>query len=287
MNAYSVKAEDEKSRSHTRVASPLKDTKESSNTFIDNRPEAVNQRKMAEVANSSPRLRQLAGFQELADHRQSLGRMGAPPHQAALHSEGALPLQLRTFKAKQGPLGKKARIEIVESGKEFNAFYKTGISKLTPIPKNQLKFSEFEKHDQYPFLGGPDHKLLNLNWLVGKAKVQGVGSMLMYEFALKANQANKDLFIPRATLQGPAYYEKLGFRMVGDWLQPPINREGLSDKVQESLANLEENKIDYQRDYKESKSSDEPSQGSAEMYAESGPVLNNLRDRINQHWNIK
>lgn len=281
MNTHAARTQDDKSRSVATEVFQRKGRGDYSSTFIDNRPEAVTQRKLQEMANNSPQVRQLTVFQEMADHRQSPGRQEVVPHQAnSSHSEGAPPVQLRTFIAREGPLGKKTRIEIVESGNRFDAYYKTGIKKLTLISDNLLKFNEFDKHEEYSFLR-PDQELLNLHWIV--SKVRGVGAMLMYEFALKANKANKDLFIPNATVQGPAFYEKLGFRMVGDWVLPPNNPTGLSPEVQESLARLDQNKIEHGRIYKLSNTGDKPSQGSAEMYAESGPVLNNLRGRITNH----
>lgn len=57
-----------KSQSVANAVSQKKSEAESTFQFVDNRPEAVVQRKLQEMASNSPQVKQLRAFQEMANN---------------------------------------------------------------------------------------------------------------------------------------------------------------------------------------------------------------------------
>lgn len=67
MNTHADKTQENKSQSVANAVSHRQSSSESTFQFVDNRPEAVAQRKLQELANNSPRARQLKAIQEIAN----------------------------------------------------------------------------------------------------------------------------------------------------------------------------------------------------------------------------
>lgn len=68
MNTHVDKAQENKSQSVANGMSQMQSGGESAFQFVDNRPEAVAQRKLQEMANNSPQVKQLRAFQEIVDN---------------------------------------------------------------------------------------------------------------------------------------------------------------------------------------------------------------------------
>lgn len=72
MNTYADKAQENKSQSVSAADSQMQNGGKSTFQFADNRPEAVTQRKLQELANNSPQIRQLGVFQEIANREEPI-----------------------------------------------------------------------------------------------------------------------------------------------------------------------------------------------------------------------
>lgn len=68
MNTHADKTQENKSQSVANEVSQMQSVGESTFQFVDNRPEAIAQRKLQEMANNSPRVLQLRSFQEMANN---------------------------------------------------------------------------------------------------------------------------------------------------------------------------------------------------------------------------
>ncbi|MBK6265244.1 GNAT family N-acetyltransferase [Marivirga sp. S37H4] len=68
MNTHADKAQENKSQSVAASSSQIQSSSESTFQFVDNRPEAVAQRKLQEMANNSPQAKQAAQLQAMADN---------------------------------------------------------------------------------------------------------------------------------------------------------------------------------------------------------------------------
>jgi hypothetical protein len=66
MNIHADKTQEDKSQSIANGESRMQSSGESTFKFVDNRPEAIAQRKLKEIANNSPRAMQLKAFQDMA-----------------------------------------------------------------------------------------------------------------------------------------------------------------------------------------------------------------------------
>lgn len=66
MNAYADKTQENKRQSVSNSESQTKSSGESDSQFVDNRPEAVAQKKLHEMANNSSRVSQMKSFQEMS-----------------------------------------------------------------------------------------------------------------------------------------------------------------------------------------------------------------------------
>ncbi|MEM9276790.1 MAG: hypothetical protein AAGA80_28205, partial [Cyanobacteria bacterium P01_F01_bin.143] len=67
MNTHADKTQENKSQSVANAISQKKGSGESTFKFVDNRPEAIAQRKLQEMANNSPQVAQLRAFQNIAN----------------------------------------------------------------------------------------------------------------------------------------------------------------------------------------------------------------------------
>jgi hypothetical protein len=67
MNTHADKTQENKSQSVSAVDSQMQSVSESTFQFVDNRPEAVAQRNLQEIANNSPRVMQLKALQDMAN----------------------------------------------------------------------------------------------------------------------------------------------------------------------------------------------------------------------------
>jgi hypothetical protein len=68
MNTHADKTQENKSQAVSAETSQLQSGGESTFQFVDNRPEAITQRKLQEMANNSPRAMQLKAFQDIANN---------------------------------------------------------------------------------------------------------------------------------------------------------------------------------------------------------------------------
>lgn len=68
MNTYADKTQENKSQSLANKASHKQNGSKSTFQFVDNRPEAIAQRKLQEMANNSPKVSQLKAFQDMANN---------------------------------------------------------------------------------------------------------------------------------------------------------------------------------------------------------------------------
>jgi hypothetical protein len=68
MNTHADETQENKSQTVTAEASQIQSGGESTFQFVDNRPEAVAQRKLQEMANNSPQVSQLRAFQDMANN---------------------------------------------------------------------------------------------------------------------------------------------------------------------------------------------------------------------------
>ena len=68
MNSHSDKSQENNSQSVANQVSQKKSGSETAFQFVDNRPEAIAQRKLQEMANNSPQVKQLQAIQTMADN---------------------------------------------------------------------------------------------------------------------------------------------------------------------------------------------------------------------------
>ena len=68
MNTHADKTQENKSQSVANAANQQQSDGESTFQFVDNRPEAVAQRKLQEMANNSPKAKQTAQLQAMANN---------------------------------------------------------------------------------------------------------------------------------------------------------------------------------------------------------------------------
>lgn len=67
MNTHADKTQENKRQSVSAAGSQMQSSGESTFQFVDNRPEAVAQRKLQELANNSPSAMQLKAIQKMAN----------------------------------------------------------------------------------------------------------------------------------------------------------------------------------------------------------------------------
>ena len=82
MNTHADKTQQNKSQVVANSLPKQKSGDKSTFLFVDNRPEAIAQRKLQESINNSPPVQQLKAYQEMAS-TQAQGRMGSPEEIAA------------------------------------------------------------------------------------------------------------------------------------------------------------------------------------------------------------
>ena len=68
MNTHADKTQENKSQAVSTSISQMQNSRESTFQFVDNRPEAVAQRKLQEMANNNPQVSQLMAFQDMANN---------------------------------------------------------------------------------------------------------------------------------------------------------------------------------------------------------------------------
>jgi len=71
MNTYADKTQENKSQSVSAASPQMQSGGESTFQFVDNRPEAVAQRKLQEIANNSEQAKQAAQLQAMADNHSA------------------------------------------------------------------------------------------------------------------------------------------------------------------------------------------------------------------------
>jgi hypothetical protein len=76
MNTHADKAQENKSQSVSAADSQMQSGGESTFQFVDNRPEAIQMRKLQEMANNSLQVSQLKAFHEMVNNRQQVMKLG-------------------------------------------------------------------------------------------------------------------------------------------------------------------------------------------------------------------
>tara|TARA_B100000768_G_C11273877_1_gene374827 strand:- start:934 stop:2007 length:1074 start_codon:yes stop_codon:yes gene_type:complete len=79
MNTHADKTNENKSQAVSAVDSQIQSRGESTFQFVDNRPEAIAQRKLQEIANSSQQVSQLRAFQDMTDNKQAVQKKEKVP----------------------------------------------------------------------------------------------------------------------------------------------------------------------------------------------------------------
>ena len=121
MNTHADKTQGNKSQAVSAADSQMQSRGESAFQFVDNRPEAVAQRKLQEMANNSLQVSQLRAFQEMANNSPQAKQAAQLQTMADNHS------------AKQQPIQKK------ENNTGLPDNLKTGMENLSGISLDDLK----------------------------------------------------------------------------------------------------------------------------------------------------
>ena len=122
MNTHADKTQENKSQSVLSDHSQMQSGGESTFQFVDNRPEAVAQRKLQEMANNSPRAMQLKAFQEMANN--------SPEAKQAAQ----LQAMAKEYSAHQQPLIQKSH-PLTEVAQKVDA---EGLVQLAPLNNGKL-----------------------------------------------------------------------------------------------------------------------------------------------------
>ena len=77
MNTHADKSQENKSQAVANSLPKLQSESESTFQFVDNRPEAIAQRKLQEAINNSPRVQQLKAYQEMANNSPQVKQLRA------------------------------------------------------------------------------------------------------------------------------------------------------------------------------------------------------------------
>ena len=86
MNTHADKTQENKSQTVAAETSQTQSGGESTFQFVDNRPEAVEQRKLQEMANNSLQVKQLMAFQDMANNSQEAKKTAQLRSMADNHS---------------------------------------------------------------------------------------------------------------------------------------------------------------------------------------------------------
>jgi hypothetical protein len=93
MNTHADKTQENKSQTVSTADSQMQSGGESTFQFVDNRPEAIAQRKLQEMANNSPQVSQLRVFQDMANKSPQAKRATQLQTMADSHSTHQQPIQ--------------------------------------------------------------------------------------------------------------------------------------------------------------------------------------------------
>ncbi len=93
MNTHADKTQKNKYQSVANAVSKKQSSGESTFQFVDNRPEAITQRKLQEIANNSSQVRQLRAFQEMANNSPQGKQATQLQTMAVSHSPQQQPIQ--------------------------------------------------------------------------------------------------------------------------------------------------------------------------------------------------
>ena len=91
MNTHADKTQENKSQSVSHGVSQMQSGGESTFQFVDNRPEAVTQRKLQEMADNSPQVQQLRAFQEMANNSPQVSQLKVLQREVDTSSSPSLP----------------------------------------------------------------------------------------------------------------------------------------------------------------------------------------------------
>ena len=93
MNTHADKTQENKSQAVSTMDSQMQSGGESTFQFVDNRPEAIAQRKLQEMANNSPQVSQLRAFQDMANKSPQAKQATQLQTMADSHSTDQQPIQ--------------------------------------------------------------------------------------------------------------------------------------------------------------------------------------------------
>lgn len=98
MNTHADKTQENKSQSMANAVSQKQSSSESTVQFVDNRPEAIAQRKLQEMANNSPQVRQLMSFREMPNNCPQVKQAAQLQAMANYSSQQQQPIQRKENK---------------------------------------------------------------------------------------------------------------------------------------------------------------------------------------------
>lgn len=131
MNTHTEKTQGNKSQSLSNENSQMESIRESAFQFIDNRPEAISQRKLQETANNSPRVKQLKAIQEMAINSPQLKK--SAQLQAVADKYSAQTIQKQGLERKETLQGKFNPIQKKENNTVLPDNLKSGMEKETDM----------------------------------------------------------------------------------------------------------------------------------------------------------
>ena len=191
MNTHADKTEENKSRSAANADSQKQNGGKSEFQFVDNRPEAIAQRKLQELANNSPQAKQAAQLQAMPDNSLQANRLSQIRNNNSASTKRVIQRN-QDYKEKQGA----NTMSINDS--------KFGYITATTQTEEGKKFSTLHYKE------GDNEK----EWIISEihSNLRGHGGALMYHLCLLAEKAGvKELHATNTAVEAYSSYNKWGF----------------------------------------------------------------------------
>jgi hypothetical protein len=132
MNTHADKTQENKSRLAANAVSQMQNSSEATFQFVDNRPEAIAQRNLQEMANNSPRALQLRALQEMANNSPQV-----KPYQAM--ADHYIAQRKENLKEEETLQGKFEPIQKKENKTGLPDNLKSGVENLSGISMDDVK----------------------------------------------------------------------------------------------------------------------------------------------------
>ena len=137
MNTHEDKTQENKSQAVANSLPQLQSNGESTFQYVDNRPEAITQRKLQESINNSPRVQQLKSYQEMANNSSHVKQIIS--HQAMANNFTSQAAQLKENLEEEALQEKLEPIQKKENNTGLPDILKSGIEKLSGISLDEVK----------------------------------------------------------------------------------------------------------------------------------------------------